>query len=131
MLNQLQLFLRFPMLLRSTGSLRCSAIPALRLCSTNPLSDEFAGLKLSSSKVQRFLETISQEYVDLTRTEQRNRAGHRRLATLTPLIQIQKERSLTLENLQQLEMEMKAERDKELLALIEEEKKVRSGEMHL
>lgn len=120
----MQLFRRIPQILRTSvnSCQRQSSLSRLRLFSSSPADDEFAGLTLSSPKVKRFLETVRLEYEDLSRTEQRDRAGHRRLATLTPLIKILAERSSILENLQQLQTEMKAERDKELLALIEEEK---------
>lgn len=88
-------------------------------------ADDFAGLSLASPKVQRFLESIGQEYEDLTRNEQRSREGHRRLATILPLVKVMDERNSVLDNLKQLQTEMKEEKDKELVALIEEEKQVR------
>lgn len=96
--------------------------------SSNASNDEFAGLTLANPKVQHFLRNLGEEYADLTRSEQRSRAGHRRLATLTPLLKILETRNETLENLKQLQTEMKNEQDKELLGLIEEEKKVHTFE---
>lgn len=104
--------------------------PVIAATVTRPFSsscsptDEFAGLTLAHPNVQRFLETLSKEHTDLARSEQRNRAGHRRLATLGPLLQILDARNETLHSLEQLHTEMSGERDKELLALIEEEKNV-------
>lgn len=90
------------------------------------MSDEFAGLTLASPKVKLFLHKLSEEYEDLSRTEQRSRSGHRRLATLSPLLKLLETRNETEENLNQLQTEMKNEQDKELMGLIEEEKKVSS-----
>lgn len=95
-----------------------------RLNSSSAWNDEFAGLTLANPKVKQFLQKITDEYEDLSRSEQRSRAGHRRFATLTPLLKILETRNETLENLDQLETEMKSEQDTELLALIEEEKNV-------
>lgn len=86
--------------------------------------EEFAGLQLSDKKVQRFLNVINKEYEELNRSEIRNREGHRRLATIRPLIEIESKRKQVLNNAYQLSKEMNNEKDKDLLSLIEDEKMV-------
>lgn len=92
-----------------------------RLCSGS--EQEFAGLTLADSQVQKFLATILEEHTELCRSDIRSRKGHRRLVTLSPLIDCFVRRSSVLANLKQLE-EMQNEQDKDLLQMIEDEKKV-------
>lgn len=104
-------------------------IAATRLCShtaatTVSSDDDFAGLRLQDTAVQRFLRSIRAEHEDLTRSDQRSRAGHQRLAVLQPLIRLLDEQTEQQQQLAQLLDEMSAEKDAELLALIEEEKQV-------
>lgn len=93
-----------------------------RLCSGSV--QEFAGLSLADTQVQKFLATILEEHTELCRSDIRNREGHRRLAALSPLIDCVSRRSAVLANLKQLNEEMQNEQDKDLLQMIEDEKKV-------
>lgn len=104
---------------------------AARLCShtasaatTATTDDDFGGLRLHDTAVQRFLRSIRTEYDDLARSDQRSRAGHQRLAALQPLIALLDEQTEQQQQLAQLLDEMRAEKDAELLALIDDEKKV-------
>lgn len=106
-------------------------VAATRLCShtaTNNASansdDDFAGLRLHDTAVQRFLHSIRAEHEDLTRSDQRSRAGHQRLAVVQPLIRLLDEQREQQQQLAQLLDAMRTEKDAELLALMEEEKQV-------
>lgn len=90
----------------------------------NPTDDAFAGLRLQDDAVQRFLRSIQTEHEDLTRSDQRSRAGHQRLAQLQPLIDIMVEHGEQQSQLEQLVREMGEEKDAELVAMIAEEKQV-------
>lgn len=90
--------------------------------------DEFAGLQLHDTAVQRFLRSVRAEHTELGRSEQRSRTGHRRLAQLQPLVRLldaRDEQQLQLGQLLDEERRSKAANDAELLALIAEEKTVR------
>lgn len=93
-----------------------------RLCSG--AVQEFAGLSLADTQVQKFLASILDEHTELCRSDIRSREGHRRLTKLSPLIDCIARRSTVLANLKQLSEEMQNEKDKDLLQMIEDEKKV-------
>lgn len=120
----ISLFNKLPRVLFNTSRISQFAPFVPKVNSSSASSDEFAGLTLGSPKVKLFLQKLTDEYEDLSRSDQRSRVGHRRLATLTPLMKLLDTRNETLENLNQLQAEMKNEKDKELLELIKEENKV-------
>lgn len=114
----------------SKSILRHASVPfaqKIRLCKTGAsaavVKDEFSGLSLADTQVQRFLDSLTEEYTQLSRTEIRNRDGHRRLSILQPLIDCNQRRATVLDNLDQLAEEMRKEQDKDLLAMMDDEKR--------
>lgn len=97
-----------------------------RLCSDSTQTLEFAGLSVADTQVQKFIATILEEHTELCRSDIRSREGHRRLASLSPLIDCMARRSTVLANLKQLNEEMQNEKDKDLLQMIEDERKVKN-----
>lgn len=96
-----------------------------RLFCSNEIQYDYGGLSVNDTDVLKYLTNAKTEYNDLmSRKESLGRDGHEKIKELQQMVEIYECRNAAIENLKILNEEMSKEKDVDLMAMMEDEKKV-------
>lgn len=96
-----------------------------RLFCSNENKYDYGGLSVNDPAVLKYLTNAKTEYDDLVnRKETLGRDGHEKIKELQQLVEVYECRNAAIENLKILNDELSKEKDIDLLAMMQDEKKV-------